>query len=48
MKYIVLDLCKGNIFATVLGDNGKIISRANISSKRERYQPLPFFSLIKN
>jgi len=35
MKYIGLDLHKRNIFATVLGADGKIISRANISSKRE-------------
>jgi len=34
MKYIGLDLHKRNIFATVLGADGKIISRANISSKR--------------
>ena len=35
MKYIGLDLHKRNIFATVLGADGKIISRANISSKKE-------------
>lgn len=35
MKYIGLDLHKKSIFATVLGADGKIISRANISSKKE-------------
>ncbi len=35
MKYIGLDLHKRNVFATVLGADGKIISRANISSKIE-------------
>jgi transposase len=35
MKYIGLDLHKRNIFATVLGDDGKILSRANIRSKKE-------------
>ncbi len=35
MKYIGLDLHKRNIFVTVLGDDGKILSKANIRSKRE-------------
>jgi len=35
MKYIGLDLHKKSIFATVLGEDGKILSRANIRSKRE-------------
>jgi len=35
MKYIGLDLHKRNIFATVLDGDGKILSRANISSKRQ-------------
>ena len=35
MKYIGLDLHKKNIFATVFDGDGKIISRANIRSKRE-------------
>jgi transposase len=35
MKYIGLDLHKRNIFATVLDGDGKILSRANVSSKRE-------------
>ncbi|NQT67340.1 MAG: transposase [Actinobacteria bacterium] len=35
MKYIGLDLHKRNIFATVLDGDGKILSRANIRSKKE-------------
>ena len=35
MKYIGLDLHKKNIFATVLDGDGKILSRANIRSKKE-------------
>ena len=35
MKYIGLDLHKKNIFATVLGEDGKILSRVNIRSQRE-------------
>ena len=35
MKYIGLNLHKRNIFATVLGEDGKILSRANMRSKRE-------------
>jgi len=35
MKYIGLDLHKKNIFATVLDDRGKIISKARIGSKKE-------------
>jgi transposase len=35
MKYIGLDLHKRNIFATVLGEDGKILSKANISSRKE-------------
>ena len=35
MKYVGLDLHKRNIFATVLDGDGKILSKANIGSKRE-------------
>jgi transposase len=35
MKYIGLDVHKRNIFATVLGEDGKILSKVNISSKKE-------------
>ena len=35
MKYIGLDLHKRNIFATVLGEDGKILSSVNIRSKKE-------------
>ena len=35
MKYIGLDLHKKNIFATVLDDGGKIISKVQIRSKKE-------------
>ncbi len=35
MKYVGLDLHKKNIFATVLDGEGKILSKANIGSKRE-------------
>jgi len=35
MKYIGLDLHKRNIFATVLEGDGRILSRANIRSKKE-------------
>lgn len=35
MKYIGLDLHKRNIFATVLDGDGRILSRANIRSKKE-------------
>lgn len=35
MKYVGLDLHKKNIFATVLDDGGKIISKAQIRSKKE-------------
>lgn len=35
MKYIGLNLHKKSIFAIVLGADGKIISRANIRSKRK-------------
>ena len=35
MKYIGLDLHKKSIFATVLGGDGKILSRVNLGSKRE-------------
>ena len=35
MKYIGLDLHKKSIFATVLGGDGKILSKINLGSKRE-------------
>lgn len=35
MKYIGLDLHKRNIFVTVLDGDGRILSRANIRSKKE-------------
>ena len=35
MKYVGLDLHKRNIFATVLGGDGKILSRVNIGSNRD-------------
>jgi len=35
MKYIGLDLHKKSIFATVLGGDGKILSKVNLGSKRE-------------
>jgi transposase len=35
MKYVGLDLHKRNIFATVLGGDGKILSRANIGPNRD-------------
>jgi transposase len=38
MKYIGLDLHKKNIFATVLGEDGKILSKVNISSKKQDIQ----------
>ena len=34
MKYIGLDLYKKSIFATVLGEDGKILSRAKMGSRR--------------
>jgi hypothetical protein len=38
MKYIGLDLHKKNIFATVLGEEGKVLSKANIGSKKQDIQ----------
>ncbi|MHB9128624.1 MAG: IS110 family RNA-guided transposase [Candidatus Humimicrobiaceae bacterium] len=38
MKYIGLDLHKKNIFATVLSQEGKILSKANMGSKRQDIQ----------
>ena len=35
MKYIGLDLHKKSIFATVMGGDGKILSKVNLGSKRE-------------
>lgn len=35
MKYIGLDLHKKSIFATILGEDGKILSRTNIRSKKQ-------------
>ena len=38
MKYIGLDLHKKNIFATVLSEEGKILSKVNICSKKDDIQ----------
>jgi transposase len=38
MKYIGLDLHKKSIFATVLSDEGKILSKANIGSRKQDIQ----------
>jgi len=40
MKYIGLDLHKRNIFATVLGGDGKILSRVKYRIKQRRYRLL--------
>lgn len=40
MKYIGIDLHKKSIFATVLNEEGKIISKVNLSLKKTRYPAL--------
>jgi hypothetical protein len=40
MKYVGLDLHKRNIFATVLGADGKIYIKGKYKFKKRRYQLL--------